>query len=398
MEYCDDVHVHPVNVLKQKNRFPADWDIDVDDSSYSLYMIRAVRSFLLTTAASLKFIQSFNLKKHVKRVTGWLPRSCLAFYVVNLPSRYYIWTPDHKTVSEVFRAHGQRLWDGQMSFVPPEEADVVFRCRDGQHHRPYSVGDWVEIVCGLYRGDFGIVREVRETDLVKIAVVPRICSDTDTLPDRPAPRLADRDWLERTFHGEEAEDIGLGVFKFRNKLFVDGLLVLTMSALHSVRYARPAIERVLMFSHTNMGILEGIEPFLRRGDTIIIHSGAFQGTAGTVADINDDTVVVEQARIIAQLLQEDSPYGTELRRADVQRLQELASSTGDDGLRSLTVKRSHVRRLIEPGDNVTVKFGPRAGEDGIIINNERGALLLHISEIEPFVCFWTHNLFDSTNF
>ena len=326
--------------------------------------------FLLTCS------QPHSARKQAKRAAARLPKSCLAFFVRSLPGQYYIWAPDQKTFMESLLSHNMRIPDSRITFVPPEETAAVFRCRNGGLARSVTIGDWVTISQGVHQGDYAIVRDVTdERDLVKVAVVPRISSDG---ADRPERQLVDRKWLEHMYPGEKAEDAGPDAFKFRNKLFVSGLLVMSLPSLHSVRPARPSLQDILEFCHTDMGAFNGIEPFLRRGDMVVVCTGSLRGMAGTVADISEESVNLEQVCPAG-----DSPIG-ELRRGEVQRLQE-AIETDWPRIANMSCVRREVRRILEPGDNIIIKLGPRQGQDGIIIAVENHSLLIHIGENEPFV-------------
>ncbi|THG94598.1 hypothetical protein EW145_g8108 [Phellinidium pouzarii] len=275
------------------------------------------------------------------------------FAIRTLPGRFYIDAPSRKDVDFVRRnLHG--IERAPLMFVPEEEQDFIVQLCDGANMttalRDYTVGDWVTVQHGLYKGDLGRVRNVMQNgigDTVEVAVVPRVCDKRVHRSQRPPPALFNKDRMLFEYGADCLKQVSESGWIFQgrtNNLYneSDRLCYLRVQALHYIRKAAPHPCDLGYFAVTEseFGALDCGEPFLHCGDHVRITSGPQASLSGIVGAIQDKETVD---------------------------LYDIVDSKGELKLFDLRLKVDQVRRVLRPGDHVRMKVGPGAGVEGMIL-------------------------------
>lgn len=137
-----------------------------------------------------------------------------------------------------------------MEFIPPIEEHAVLQLKEkGIESEPESwqfhPGDWVRVRRGNYKGDLARIRDAHSSgDIVYISVVPRLRPIEEG--KRSQPEIFDAVQIKKWYVGETALEYGPNgeQRRFRDQLFVDGLLVLRVSALHIVERCKLAVSEL----------------------------------------------------------------------------------------------------------------------------------------------------------
>lgn len=277
----------------------------------------------------------------------------MAFCIKGLTGRIYI---QCATISEVDQARQKirGLRHGKLVAVPFEDqrAVLALKAKEGTIPR-FAANDWVRLTGGSYAGDLGRVRvgnddkcdeesnTVVASDTLLVAVVPRIHLDPTRQEPRPPQALFNPEEVRVMYPADDIVQKGPESFEFRCRSYVNGLVLLKLSALHHVKRAEPHLLDIGLFAipEKNLGLLALGDPLVRAGDVVDALNATYMGTTGTVTSVNGKSVVVRnlvdaRGRLIP------GPIGLSIYE---------------------------IRRVLKPGQYVTIRLGANAGQSGLIM-------------------------------
>ncbi|KAH8111806.1 hypothetical protein DFH11DRAFT_1729213 [Phellopilus nigrolimitatus] len=251
-----------------------------------------------------------------------------AFSVSSLPSRFYVLAPNAALISRACE-NLAGLERAPFLSVPYEEHNTVVKLRDEVDSLPrYEVDDWVTLRRGPYKGDLARVRAVSDTsDSLTVAVVPRIGKKDEKQMSRPPPLLFNFEKISELCEGEKIKKLSDTEFRFRRRLFRNGLCELKLPGIHFVKKARPTL-----------------------CDIVRMISGSLFNLSGVVDSIEDERVLVR----------------------------DILDSVGTVKFDTLWVPRDEVRRILNLGDHVRMTFVEPPVEGMITMVNDDE---LSISEV-----------------
>ncbi|KAH8110093.1 hypothetical protein DFH11DRAFT_1547789 [Phellopilus nigrolimitatus] len=284
-----------------------------------------------------------------------------AFSVSSLHSRVYVLAPN----SAIIRDACQNLAGLERApflSVPYEEHHQVLKLRDKNDPLPhYKVDDWVTLRRGTYKGDLARVRTVSDTsDSVTVAVVPRIGTRDKKQTSRPPPLLFNLEKISELCEGEKIKTLSDTKFRFRRRLFRNGLCEFKVPALHFVKKANPTFCDIGAFAlrESNLASLEIGEPFLRCGDKVRMISGSLALLRGVVSTIEDERVLVR----------------------------DVLDWAGTVKFNTLWVPHDEVRRILNLGDHVRMKFVEPPVEGMITMVNDDELSFLEVETRRTVTC------------
>ncbi|KAI5118758.1 hypothetical protein M0805_004844 [Coniferiporia weirii] len=280
------------------------------------------------------------------RLECQLAEPSMAFGVSVLSGRFYVQAQSAREVNNA-RQNLSGIERAFMLSVPADEHYKVLRLRNSDEpalktYEDFSIGDWVTVMRGTYRGDLGRVRAVTEDqDEIIVALVPRIFPKNAQKCPRPDPILFFPEKIKELCSGEGMKKLSENAYEFRRKVYRDGLCELKMPSLHFVRKAKPSLEDIGFFALTEkeFGGLDQGEPFLRCSDRVRITAGPQVSLIGVVGAITQDFVEVW----------------------------DLIDVKGNLRLDSVRVCIDQVRRILWPGDHVRTRVGPGPSVEGMVI-------------------------------
>jgi transcription elongation factor SPT5 len=244
--------------------------------------------------------------------------------------------------------------------VPVDEALNTLRISAG--FTPASPG-WIRVKKGLYKDDLAFIKEVEPQSLrLTAAVVPRIGLEASKgkgkrkasvkQNDRP-PRQLFNEALIRNVFGVDSVDRRNRVCIFRNKLYRNGLLDITLDRYQFHPNAIPTNEELELFcrSDIDVGVLAHAYDLagrgaLKPGDQVKIMSQPHNGLIGSVRAVNGDEIDVDIGSL---------PL-------------------------SISIRADHVRKSFQTGDEVKVMTGAYVGLTGWVVGIGRDNARLEICE------------------
>jgi transcription elongation factor len=260
---------------------------------------------------------------------------------------------------------------------------------------PPTVGAFVRISRGEYKGDVGLVQEIfQDTDFgVEVAVLPRI----DMSPPAPLSTVAESSQTgqrrrakrvkppQTLFQPTLVEHVYPGQVKRRNQLHIfrnttyrAGIAELTLSikALEDTD-ALPSVEELKLFHKALKFEPTMLANYVDRltcaeveiGDKVVVLGGEQEGLEGVVKENKRNTVVVA-AKVKEVVIATSNP--------DDRRVLKIGKAW------DVEVPAARVERRFDVGNAVLVLKGPEAGSRGFITQiDTRG--LLHIFTRDGFV-------------
>lgn len=278
----------------------------------------------------------------------------MVFCIKGLTGRIYI---QCATISEVDQARQKvpGLCHGKLVAVPFEDQRAVLALKEQEGTIPrFSANDWVRLRGCSYAGDLGRVRvgnddkcdegsnTVVASDTLLVAVVPRMHLDRTCNELRPPQVLFDPEEVRKMYPDDVIVQTGSESFKFRGRSYVNGLVLLKLSALHHVKRADPHLLDIGLFAipEKNLGLLALGDPLVRAGDVVDALNATYMGTTGTVTSVNDKSVVVRN----------------------------LVDARGRLIPGPVNLSIYEVRRVLKPGHYVTIRLGANVGQSGLIMS------------------------------
>ena len=271
------------------------------------------------------------------------------------PARVFIEAASYEVVNETVR-----IFDSlKTGFVRALEVDEAQGCLlSGSSYTP-SIGSWIRLGTGTYRGDIGYVRKVDPRSLhADIVVVPRINFDAGKRKrgGRPPRRLFDPEAVRKIWGAESFEKRN-NIWYFRHEFYTpDGY------HLWNDVDSEFIIPATCFPSRTELNDFDGCSEIplaiynatchhiaaktLRSGDRILVVDGECKGLEGNVCSTRD-----EEAEIFIPS----------------QHLLHVLHLT-------------KLRREFKIGDNVRVTFGPHAGTVAFVLNSLNDVLTLYNQE------------------
>ncbi|KAL5484755.1 hypothetical protein ACEPAI_7397 [Sanghuangporus weigelae] len=279
-------------------------------------------------------------------------------------------------------------------------------------HETFEIGSWIEVCCGKFKGDLGIVEDVDdEKGVVHIIVRARIAQATiSALSERPPQCLATMEWLKRMFPSESVQNRRDGTYKFRGGIYSDGFRILRLAREH-IRRAFPVVHKILPFQEHGIGVLEDVEWYIREGDVVVVMNGPWSNLVGTVVERVAGGVVLSEVQPLPSLSDTHAQAGNSneqevqnptvrpadiprLRRQEVMLLLDCAAESGHK-LGDIFVELKNIRRILDVGDEIRVKAGRYADRPGLIIAQQGDLLTVHFSRDELLVDisrFWVETV------
>ena len=267
-----------------------------------------------------------------------------------------------------------------LALVPIEEMPDLLKSR--RKETPLTVGGWVRIKRGTYKGDLAQVDDVPEgTDMVTLKVVPRINlnpkDDIDMGGDsqvkkrrraetsmfRPAPKFFNADEVRQAYAGRSKIVKDAEGFHFERELYANGYLIKD--------FRLTAIDR----ENINPTIDE-ITRFMGETNAAAAAAGDASGTIGTGGNKLDLDLVAEAAR--AQAVLQPGDYIEIYEGSQKGIIGTVDSVIGnvltisptepaDLAGTKIEVLAHQVRKRFKVGDHVKVMRGKNVNESGLVL-------------------------------
>lgn len=215
-----------------------------------------------------------------------------------LRQRIYLLT---KTVDEVNAIAGYASHIGVdvsgIETVPAEERGVILYLSrtEADEETLFRNRSWVTMRHGPFKGDVGLVQDVTDSDVLKVAVVPRFYNGSKR-PQKEATRKLMTENTLRTLCGEDpTSGPDTGIFTFKGNTYLrNGLQIIETYGIHSVQACVPNANDA--YYYTVLGYDTRYitnKAFLRIGDRTQVISGSLKGTRGVTVAISNETASIE---------------------------------------------------------------------------------------------------------
>jgi transcription elongation factor SPT5 len=241
--------------------------------------------------------------------------------------------------------------------VPREDQDALLKFREGSGR--ISERSWVRIRRGKYKKDLAFVLKVfADTDVVRIAVVPRISMSKKRKSGKAIPALFNPTVVEAV-HGEGKVTRSGDKCVFRGQNYRCGFWICTVFSLHSLaEESCPSFDELLFFRSAGLDDIqddidkaissECIKNVWQLGDRLEITGGSFRGMSGQLKAMS-----AESWTAMVNL----DPISTS---GIVREFDECEVSLDD------------LKRYFRVGDNVKAVTGEHKGLCGIVVSFTKG--------------------------